>query len=107
MGRNEARVDFRERGARLAGFTNIPEAEWRDICKCAGVHVGRRNVRSAHAAAWIWAELMQQDVRDSPAFKALVRNTHQDYGIHQKFVREQAPIMKGTLLEYGESLLHP
>ncbi len=50
---------------------------------------------------------MQQDVRDSPAFKALVRNTHQDYGIHQKFVREQAPIMKGTLLEYGESLLHP
>lgn len=107
LGRNEARVDFRERGARLAGFTNIPEAECRDICKCAGVHVGRRNVRSAHAAAWIWAELMQQDVRDSPAFKALVRNTHQDYGIHQKFVREQAPIMKGTLLEYGESLLHP
>ena len=103
LGRNEVRVVYQERRARLAGFTNIPEADWRGICKRAGAHVGRKNVRSVHAAAWLWAELMQQDVRDSPAFKALVRNPHQDYGIHQKFVREQIPRMGIVLLEYGEA----
>jgi len=107
LGRSEARVDYQVRRSQLAGFTNISEADWRDICKRAGVHIGRKNVRSAHAAAWLWAELMQQDVRDSPALKALVRNAQQDYGIQQKFVREQVPTMIGALLEYGKALLHP
>lgn len=104
LSEDEARVDYQERGARLADLADIPDTEWRSICKRAGVHVGRRNVRSAHAAAWVWAHLMQRDVRDSPALQILNQTSKHSYVVHQKFVREQVPGLRDGLLEYAESL---
>lgn len=101
LSEDPCKVDFIERRAALAGFTNIPDGVWAEMCRRAGVGKGRAGVRSKHAAAWLWSDLMQADPRTSPAFEDLLRESKHATDVYQKFVWATIPKLSPELTVYG------
>ena len=99
------KVNFVERRAALTAFTDIPSGAWAEMCRRAGVGKGRAGVRSKHAAAWLWSDLMQADPRTSPALEDLLRASKHANVVYQKFVRDFIPSLSTELTEYGTQII--
>src|SRR5690606_19075283 len=98
------RVDFEARRAALRTFRDIPEEDWTEICKRAGVGKGRVGVRSKQAAAWLWAELVQADARSSPAFADLEAASQHAIAVFNQFVRTMIPKVGDEIVAYGKQV---
>ena len=83
----------------LAGFTDIERDQWKEMCRVAGVHPGKRGGRSRYAAAWVWAEMTSGDYRLSPAFQD--RCSVSDREVYRRFLREALPALQDQLTSYG------
>ena len=104
LSEDPTRVDFEARRAALRTFRDIPEEEWAEICKRAGVGKGRVGVRSKQAAAWLWAELLQADARSSPAFADLEAASQHATPVYGQFVRKIIPTVADELSAYGKQV---
>lgn len=102
LSEDPAKVNFEARRAALRTFRDIPEEEWAEICKRAGVGKGRVGVRSKQAAAWLWAELVQADARSSPAFADLEAASQHATPVYDQFVRKIIPTVADELSAYGK-----
>ncbi|MCK9519242.1 MAG: TniQ family protein [Dehalococcoidia bacterium] len=96
------KVDFEARRAALRTFRDIPDEDWAEICRRAGVGKGRVGVRSKQAAAWLWAELVQADARSSPAFADLEAASQHAIAVFDQFVRTMIPKVGDEIVAYGK-----
>lgn len=104
LSENPTKVDFEARRATLRTFRDIPEEEWAEICRRAGVGKGRVGVRSKQAAAWLWAELLQADARSSPAFADLEAASQHAIAVFDQFVRKIIPKAGDEIVAYGKQV---
>lgn len=62
------KIDYAARRDILSNTIEIPDEDWAQICKTAGIRVGQSGVRSKYAAAWLWAVLTGSDWHLAPSF---------------------------------------
>jgi hypothetical protein len=96
-------VDYRVRREMFSNFSDIPTKIWSDICRAAGITVGRSGRRSKYAAVWLWSELTGGDWRLAPGLAG--ENTKSARTVYNRLSVTMMPQLARQLSAYGSSLL--
>lgn len=97
------RVDFAARRQALAGFSDLDEGDWRELCARSGVHPGKLGARRRFAAAWLWCELTGGDSRLAPALA--VGNVQAGRDCYRRFLARDLARVRTELTLYSVDLL--